>query len=185
MQLFQQRLQQTALMAQQLLAHQMAGQAARRSSSRPGSVNNSRPASAAAAQRPGSAHGAAMQLTRGLAGSKSAGDSAGNGSSSSAGFRLTPRLAALGVDEPPSAAEVAEYAAYLGMDPQEVSEAACAVCHRRTVLSCGFCRSQQMGANTHGSAFAQACVSAVGLHLPVAAGKAYCLVGLSGVSLTL
>jgi hypothetical protein len=33
---------------------------------------------------------------------------------------LTPRLAALGVDEPPSAAEVAEYAAYLGMDPQQV-----------------------------------------------------------------
>lgn len=117
MQLFQQRLQQTALMAQQLLAHQVAGQAARCSGSRPGSVQNSRPGSAAAAQKHTSsnAQGAAAQLKGGLAGSASGGSSSSGGS----GLRLTPRLAALGVDEPPSAAEVAEYAAYLGMDPQQ------------------------------------------------------------------
>jgi hypothetical protein len=127
MQLFQQRLQQTALMAQQLLAQQMAGQAARqcssRSSSRPGSVSSSRPASAAAAaHKPSSSQATAgssanVQLLRGLPGCSS-----GSGSGSGGlGFRLTPRLAALGVDEPPSAAEVAAYAAYLGMDPQQVS----------------------------------------------------------------
>jgi hypothetical protein len=134
MQLFQQRLQQTALMAQQLLAQQMAGQAARhsssRNSSRPGSVSNSRPASAAAAQKPdlsvqataGSTAGG--QLTRVLPGRNSSGSGSGS-SSGGLGFRLTPRLAALGVDEPPSAAEVAEYAAYLGMDPQQVSTQQC------------------------------------------------------------
>jgi hypothetical protein len=132
MQLFQQRLQQTALMAQQLLAQQMAGQAARlsgsSSSSRPGSVSNSRPASAAAAYKPGgggqsmAGSSAGVQLTRGLPGCSSGGSGSSCGG---LGLRLTPRLTALGVDEPPSAAEVAEYAAYLGMDPQQVSKQEC------------------------------------------------------------
>ncbi|KAF6252107.1 hypothetical protein COO60DRAFT_558813 [Scenedesmus sp. NREL 46B-D3] len=112
MQLFQQRLQQTALMAQQLLAEQVAGQAARNSSCRP--------ASAAAAPQIADVRAAAastgVQLTRGLLGSGS-GSSCGGGGW--LGTRLTPRLAALGVDEPPSAAEVAQYAAYLGMDAQQ------------------------------------------------------------------
>eukprot|EP00878_Enallax_costatus_P016571 GHUV01017387.1.p1 GENE.GHUV01017387.1~~GHUV01017387.1.p1 ORF type:complete len:508 (+),score=196.39 GHUV01017387.1:301-1824(+) len=130
MQLFQQRLEQTSLMAQQLLAQQVASQAARTSrgtGSRPGSPGtlpmqkrastSSRPgsaaqrASAAAVPRLGDHQLAGLGAT--TAGSS---DSGGGG----LGFGLTPRkLAALGVEDVPSAEEVAEYATYLGIDPIE------------------------------------------------------------------
>lgn len=135
MQLFQQRLEQTALMAQQLLEQQVAGQAAC-SSSR---TSNSRPASAAVGLEAvrGSIQLAlcqpnATQSSR--PGTASLGAASANAVSQSAAapddqtidmglkaVRLkAERLASLEVEEPPTAAEVREYAQYLGMDPDKV-----------------------------------------------------------------
>lgn len=121
MQLFQQRLQQTALMAQQLLAQQVGGQAAQQSSR----SSDSTPASAAAAAS-GSLGGgrpsSASVKTAGLSSRLLVGvQAAGLGSGCETGIKLTPRrLAALGVEGDPAAEEVAEYARYLGIDPDQV-----------------------------------------------------------------
>eukprot|EP00879_Flechtneria_rotunda_P015662 GHRR01016384.1.p1 GENE.GHRR01016384.1~~GHRR01016384.1.p1 ORF type:complete len:559 (+),score=278.57 GHRR01016384.1:995-2671(+) len=123
LQLFQQRLEQTALMAQQLLAQQIAGQAARRSS-RPSSATMATISPAGASRsnaavpvvlggsRPGSA-----SVPAGLGG----GRAKDGGLAAPAGLGdIARNLAALAVDAPPTMEEIVEYARYLGMDPEQV-----------------------------------------------------------------
>jgi hypothetical protein len=134
MQQFQQHLQQTALMAQQLLAQQAAGQAARQAG--PGSRSNSRPSSAAKARRLSQAsNGGSRPGSRGQ--QRLSGAGAGPFRYLGAGGRAVGAASTQGpvqaeadllqlegvleADEPPSVAEVQAYARYLGMDPVKVS----------------------------------------------------------------
>lgn len=146
MQHFQQHLQQTALIAQQLLAQQVAGQAARDPLS---SSSNSRPSSAAmrathrlsrahsgsnggaVATGAGSRPGSRGQPGRDRLPAAAVGTQGSHGSPSAAGAAavvdglwpaagLMQLEGVLEADEPPTVEEVQAYALYLGIDPVQV-----------------------------------------------------------------
>lgn len=146
MEAFRQHLVQTTLMAQQLLAQQVVGQATREAAGPGSSRCNSRPLSAAAVRRlsqqqanssGGSRPGSSGQPRRlPAAGSTAAGAQGPSGvpgsAVSPAGYPqqegLVQLAGVLEAEEPPTTEEVQAYARYLGMDPSHVS--CCSPCRR-------------------------------------------------------
>jgi hypothetical protein len=110
--LFRQRLADASAIATQLLSEQLTSQA------------NTRRRSAASSGRPSSAAGGGSGRRPGSA-TVAASGAAVSAAAAAARNRLSsPRAlaAALGADGPPSMHEVAAYAAYLGIDPEQVDK---------------------------------------------------------------
>lgn len=163
MEAFRQHLVQTTLMAQQLLAQQVEGQAAREAAG-PGSSNSiSRPSSAAAVRRlsqqtnssggnrPGSSGQPRRLPAAGSAAAGAQGLSGVPGSAVSPGHPqhegLVQLQGVLEAEEPPTAEEVQAYARYLGMDPSQVScclvrgtwaRPSCCACVKRSPYHCDY-----------------------------------------------